>query len=180
MCRDAAPAASISLCSVLYGVAVCACGNSPEIVGGSAISPGNVPEGRAVAEYELRDCRDAAGAPAARVSRVLVIEKAGGKRVLVELRKGYPSLVVENSFNEGGSQVFQAAIEAGSGDVVVHDFRLPVHAGAPGRVSAAPRWKQVKLPNDGFHAYLEAPALVCQLVARASVATSGAAAKSGS
>jgi hypothetical protein len=38
----------------------------------------------------------------------------------------------------------------------------------------------MKLPDDGFHAYLEAPALVCQLVARPSVAAPGAAAKSGS
>lgn len=172
--------ASMRLAVCASGLVICACGGSAEIVGGSALRPGNVPRGRAVAEYVPRDCRDAAGAPAERASRVIVIEIAGGRRVLVELRKGFASLVVENSFSEAGSQVFQAVVEAGSGDAVVHDFRLPANPAASGSVSAASRWKQVKRPEGGFRAYLERAALVCRLVAAGSPQASGASAKSGS
>jgi phosphoribosylanthranilate isomerase len=138
--------------------------SSTGIRGGEVLRSGHVPVGQTVAEYRPENCRDARGGAAVRASSVRLIREPGGREVVVELRKDYPSLMAKNSFVNGPERVFQVVVNPADAPVLLHEFRLPGASGTPGRVATARRWREVAKSDDDFRGYVEEVVLACSLV----------------
>ena len=137
---------------------------SAEIRGGEVLRPGHIPVGQRLAEYRTEKCRDAKGGSAVRESTVRLIREPGGREVLVELRRDYPSLMAKNSFSSGPERVFQVVVEPAGGNVLLHEFHLPAAPGRPARVLTSRRWREVAKSEHDFRAYVDDVALTCSLV----------------
>jgi hypothetical protein len=127
---------------------------------------GDEPNGRVVGTWLSRDCHDATGAPAERPSRLFLIavgSSRGEQLVLVETRRGYDSLRLDEPFEERGQRVFQMVSESADGRPWLSDFRLPLAGDGPGRLAAADRWREVDRAEGGFRAYVERVRLSCRL-----------------
>jgi hypothetical protein len=94
---------------------------------------------------------------------LFLVQPVSGAPVLVEVRDGYDSVVVENSFAENQQRIFQLVAETDSGVVYLHDFRVPATGAGRGRMAATIRWREVERSEGGFQAYPEAPLLTCTL-----------------
>ncbi len=122
------------LAGVVAAVAGC---SSPRFVGAAAVSSGDEPAGRTLAEYELTDCQNAAGAKVRTPAvAIRMIETASG-RVLVEQRAEYDSLVVMN----GRQGRFGAITRADSGPSLGRDYRLP-SGEQPGVFTVGAKYRQ--------------------------------------
>jgi phosphoribosylanthranilate isomerase len=152
----AARAAALAL-----GLVGCA---SAEIRGGEVLRPGHIPVGQTLAEYRTENCRDKKGGPALRESSVKLVREPGGREVVVELRRHYPSLMAKNSFVNGTERVFQVVVDPVGGNELLHEFHLPAAPGAPASVLTAQRWREVAKSDDDFRGYVEDVAVTCSLV----------------
>jgi hypothetical protein len=134
-----------------------------ELRGARAVATGDEPGGRVLGTWVPSDCRDARGAASERATRVFLVKPTSGAPVLVEVRDGYDSLVVENAFTHKRERVFQVVAETDAAVLYLHDFRVPVAGTGPGRMATATRWREVERPDGGFRAYLESPLMTCTL-----------------
>jgi hypothetical protein len=139
-----------------------ACGGE-ELRGGHTVATGDEPGGQVLGSWVPSECRDARGGVSGRPTRVFLVQPVSGSPVLVEVRDGYDSVVVENSFAENQQRVFQLVAETDSGVIYLHDFRVPATGAGPGRMAAAARWREVERSDGRFQAYPEAPLVTCTL-----------------
>ncbi len=116
------------------GLGLLGCASS-QVRGGEVLRPGHVPVGQQLVEFRPEGCRDARGAKAPWASSVRLIREPSGRDVLVELRQGYPSLMVKNAFSDGPERVYQVVVGPAGDKELLHEFRLPAAPGARGRVS---------------------------------------------
>ncbi|HET9931751.1 MAG TPA: hypothetical protein VFQ35_13715 [Polyangiaceae bacterium] len=135
----------------------------PHLRGASAIEREKEPHGSERATLVTRDCRDERGAPAAQLDLELVyLDPSGGPRRLLERRTDHDSVLVENTYEDGGAHVFVYV----SADVkhrdVLHRVRLAPD-GMSGELSFS-RDFSVKDSEKGFRAETSRIALRCALV----------------
>ena len=143
------PARGLALCALALAAA---CGGA-EIRGGHGTSEAALRRTTKVLSFVPEDCRDAHEAPTlTRSARVEIVRLASGEAALVEYRPGYDALVILNSFIDGNVQVFQAIIEPGDGDPLLHEFRIPEPATAAGEVRVSDRFSEEPLSSGGFRA----------------------------
>jgi hypothetical protein len=149
--------------SLVFFVAT-ACGGE-SVLGGEVMGSAWVPRGVSARELMATGCVDAAGKAAREHPGTISVVQERGRSVLFESRPGYSSLLVRNSFWDGGDQVFQAIIDADN--EWLYEFRVPVAEDAVGRLSVASAWKTARLEQGGFRARYAAAVLSCRLEPRA-------------
>jgi hypothetical protein len=160
------------LVAAVVSLSTIACGGV-ELRGARAVARGDEPGGRVLGMWVPGACRDAGGGPAERPSRVFVVQPASGPALLVEVREGHDSVVVENTFDDRGARVFQLVLRGEDERLFLHDFRLPAVGAAPGRVAVATYWHEVERPGGGFRAYLKAVDVTCELAPEAADESAG-------
>jgi hypothetical protein len=150
----------VSVTSALLAALLSACAG-PVLRGASVVARGDEPWGRVIGAYVVEHCvaQDGARAPGRPVLLYLV-ERPDDALVLVEARPGYESLVVTNRSASHGELVFQAALTAPSGPLLL-DHRLR-REGGPGRMAVAREWVESR-GERGFRAYFEQAVLACAL-----------------
>lgn len=149
--------------ALLFVASLCTVGcGGPVVRGGRTVAAGNEPAGRPLAAYNAVDCRDASGGPVEYHSRLFIVD-AGGDRIAVETRTGFDSLVVENSFIDGGSRVFQAVVESPDGKQRLHEFRVPSGPPGPGKLLVTSSFKETPKTGGGFKALAQKPSISCRL-----------------
>lgn len=131
--------------------------------GGTSVAAGHEPAARPLAAYDAVDCRDASGGPVEYTSRVFVVDRSGKGRAVVETRTGFDSLVVDNSFVDGDSRVFQAVVTPHDGKAQLHEFRVPAGPPGPGKLVVTPTFTETGTAQGGFKAVADKPAITCQL-----------------
>ncbi len=131
--------------------------------GGTTVAAGHEPAGHPIEAYQAVDCRDASGAPAEYKARVFVIQKPNKQRAVVEARSGYDSLVVDNSFVDGDSRVFQAVVTPRGGKALLHEYRVPAGAPGPGKLIVTPTFEESGTAAGGFKAVADKPSISCTL-----------------
>jgi hypothetical protein len=151
--------------ALLVLASLCAC-SGPSIRGARITRARFEPEGHLLGEYTPRACTDSRGQPTELTLLVRLVQEADGQPLLAVRRPGYDTMVIRNSFRERGALVFQAAVEAHDGPILL-DFRLPEQSGAPGRLTFSRRFEEKRTEGESFRARLAAPSLVCGLDGRA-------------
>ncbi len=131
--------------------------------GGTTVAAGHEPAAHPLAAYNAVDCHDASGGPVEYASRVFVVEKKGKQLAAVETRSGFDSLVVDNSFAEGDSRVFQAVVKPRDGTALLHEFRVPAGPPGPGTLVVTSSWKETSTAQGGFKALADKPSISCRL-----------------
>jgi len=148
---------ALGLCALAAG-----CGG-PQLRGGRSVATGDEPGGQVLGSWVPSDCRDARGGVSGRPTRLFLVQPVSGAPVLVEVRDGYDSVVVENSFAEKQLRIFQLVAETDDGVLYLHDFRVPATGTGSGRMAAAIRWREVERSDGRFQAYPEGPLVTCTL-----------------
>ncbi len=141
-----------------------ACGNGA-LEGASAVPVGELPSGRVVSNLEPSDCVDRSGKPVPRpATKIRVLVREDGKPLLIEQRPGYDALVVDNSFSEQQSLVFQAISEPDDAEPALHEYRLEWPAARAGRLASAATFEATFEAGGGFKAQAAELSLSCKLV----------------
>jgi hypothetical protein len=147
---------------IAVAVAAVAC-SSPSIHGAATARSNAEPAGRVVADYGVRACRDARGAPAELSLSVHLVEFSPDAVALIVRRPGYDSLVVQNAFTQGHEWVFQAQSRASSGEPLLFDARLRAPDWQSGRLAYAREFRERRLERERFQAYFDRPVVACSL-----------------
>lgn len=143
------------------GLAFVAC-SSLEVHGGRTVRAGDEPAGTSLGAWTTASCRDAHGGPVEQSSRVFLVRRPDGKRVVVEARPAYDSIVVTNSFTDGRELVFQVAFDE-SDPFLLREVRLPVDAHGPGRLVVSSSFFEPQADHRRFRATIRRPAFTCRL-----------------
>jgi len=106
------------------------------IRGGQAAASEAALPGEIIAVFDPRPCSDASGGSMDWRSRLYLVRRADGTRVLVEARTEYDSLVYASSFDDGEARVFQIAVRSRGQSPRLHEVRLPL-SGAKGTFRVA-------------------------------------------
>lgn len=155
--------ASLGLAATgLLLLAAAACGG-PSVRGGAMLRHGSVLPGKASATLRPAGCHDGAGqAVQAPELRVLLIETSA-QSMLVETRRHYDSLVIDNLVRSPDHLRFQVILD-GSEGAVLRDFLL-ARDGASGQLRVATQFREQGSDGGRFTAEAEALALRCDLSA---------------
>ena len=151
---------------VLIGVAAVATScKSLRIRGGDTVPAGAEPKGKVLGSYVPTDCKDAKGTavPGASSSRLFYVEVRGGRRLLVDAKRGHDSIVIDNSFVDAAEHVFQVILKNRDGRMMLRDYRVPRDAGPTGRMAVAQRWKESSTKEGSFRGDFDAPLMTCSL-----------------
>lgn len=123
---------------------------------------GAEPEGVLRARYDRFDCRDVKNTPLqVGPTRIDVIDQPDGHEVLVEYRRGYDSMVVDNSFVDHESRVFQVSLKSDDGRPYLRQYRIP-QSHAPGELAITDDWEHHRT-KSGFIGKFRRTLLRCTL-----------------
>lgn len=149
---------------LLVAASLCAASCHGSVVrGGTTVAAGYEPPGHPLFAYRAVDCKDASGGPVEYQSRVFVIQKKNNERAAVETRSGFDSLVVDNSFVDGQSRVFQAVVKPRDGKALLHEFRVPAGPPGPGKLIVTSSFRETDTGHGRFKAVPDAPSISCTL-----------------
>lgn len=151
------------LLPLLALLTVVGCG-ATRMRGGHVVPRGQEPPGHVLMRYQPVGCVDPAGqASAATLGDLWLVRVEDGRDVLVKVTAGYDSAVIESEFVAGSERVFQLSIEAGPGQDLLLDARLPVTGEGEGRLALARIWREERGEDVPVRAYFDRAVLVCRL-----------------
>jgi hypothetical protein len=155
--------------AAVLAVAVVLLGCGSRAVRGAAVLPaGQEPTAVWVVAYTPAGCADYSGAPAEYRAQLFLIQSTGGRRLLVEARSGYDSLVIHNSYVDGSELVFQVALER-----LLREIRVPTDGAGRGWMVFSRSWAEQELPDGGWRATPKDAVLTCALEPRPAAAPTG-------
>ena len=96
------------------------------IRGGHATAADLALLGEIVSVFDARPCVDASGGSMEWRSRLYLVRRNDGTRVIVEARTDYDSLVYASSFDDGEARVFQVAVRGRGPSSRLHEVRIPL------------------------------------------------------